>query len=62
MSDEQTLVIASKVKSYIKSKGGLNTSAAAIDALSAKVRDLCDRAIQKAKDDGRKTLKDRDLE
>jgi len=62
MGDQVTLVIASKVKAYIKSKGNLKTSGSAIEALSAKVRELCDRAIENAKNDGRKTLKDRDIE
>ena len=60
MADE-TLVVASKVKAYIKSRGGMNTSAVAIDALSARVRQLCDQAIEAARKDGRKTVKDRDL-
>ena len=59
---EEILVIASKVKSYIKSTGGLNTSAAAIEVLSERVREICDRAIENAKKDKRKTLKDRDIE
>ena len=58
----EILVIASKVKSYIKNKGGLNTSAAAIEALSDKLRAVCDTAIENAKQDKRKTLKDRDVE
>ena len=62
MGDKEILVITSKVKSYIKSKGGLKTSAPAIDALSDKVREICDRAIENAKKDKRRTLKDRDIE
>ena len=59
---QETLVITSKVKAYVKSKGDLKTSASVIDALSEKVRAICDRAIENAKKDGRKTLKDRDIE
>ena len=62
MTEKETLVITSKVKAYIKSKGDLNTSAAVIDALSDKVREVCDKAIENAKKDKRKTLKDRDIE
>ena len=62
MADKEILVITSKMKSYIKSKGGLKTSAPAIDALSDKVREICDKAIENAKKDKRKTLKDRDIE
>ena len=56
------MVITSKVKAYIKNRGGLNIAAAAIDAISDKVREICDDAIDKAKKDKRKTLKDRDIE
>ena len=62
MADKDTLVITSKVKAYILSKGGLKTSASVIDALSDRVREICDLAIENAKKDGRKTLKDRDIE
>ena len=61
MAGKEVLVVASKVKAYIKSKGGMNTSATAIDALSDKVRELCDAAIENAKNDKRKTVKDRDV-
>ncbi len=62
MSDKnEVLVIASKVKSYIKNSGGLSTSAAVIQALSDKVRELCDSAIQTAKNSKRKTVMDKDF-
>jgi len=61
MSKSEILVVASKVKAYIKSKGGLNTSATAIDALSNKMKEVCDSAIENAKSDKRKTVKDRDV-
>ena len=62
MAEKDTLVITSKVKAYILSKGGLKTSASVMDALSDRVREICDLAIENAKKDGRKTLKDRDIE
>lgn len=55
------LVVASKVKGYIRTSSGMNTSATVMDALSAKVRKLCDQAIENAKSDGRKTVMDRDF-
>jgi histone H3/H4 len=61
MAAQETLVVASKVKAYIKGKG-LNTSASAIDALSNRVREICDAAVQNATSDRRKTVKDRDIE
>lgn len=62
MSDgSETLVVVSKLKKYIKSESGLNTSSGAVDILSNKVRDLCKQAIQNAQGDGRKTVMDRDF-
>jgi len=55
------LVVASKLKKYIKESGGLNTSAGVLDVLSEKIRVICDSAIQNAKSDGRKTVMDRDF-
>lgn len=61
MSEQEVLVVASKVKKYIKEKSGMNTSSSVLDALSTKVCALCDQAIEKAKSDGRKTVMDRDF-
>ncbi len=57
----EVLIVASKVKAYIKSSAGFNTSATAIDALSDKVKAVCDAAIEAAQKDRRKTVKDRDI-
>jgi len=57
---EETLVVQSKIKDYIKGKG-LQTSATAIDALSTRVRQLLDDAIERAKSNNRSTVKDRDV-
>ncbi len=61
MAEKETLVIASKVKAYIKEVADLKCSATVIDVLSDKVRALCDAAIEKAKADSRKTLMDKDF-
>ena len=61
MGDKEVLVVASKVKSYIREKSQMNTSAAVMEVLSEKVRALCDQAIENANRDGRKTVKDRDI-
>lgn len=61
-SKKEVLVVASKIKQYIKSKSGLLTSASVIDALSEKVRQICDAACERAKADKRKTVKDRDVQ
>jgi len=61
MAEKENLVVASKVKNYIKEAGDLKCSAKVIDALSEKVRDICDEAIKKAKNDKRKTVQERDI-
>lgn len=64
-TNEQTggevLVVASKIKAYIRTKSGMNTSGAVLEALSGKIRQMCDQAIENAKSDGRKTVMDRDF-
>ncbi len=58
----EVLVVASKTKDYIRSaSGGMNTSAAVMNVLSDKVRELCNQAIQRAKDDKRKTVMEKDF-
>ena len=54
-------VVTSKVKKYIKEKGGCNTSSETIRVLSDAVQNLCDKGIQSAQSDGRKTVMDRDI-
>lgn len=57
----EVLVVTSKVKKYIKEKVGYNTSAETIAVLSEAVQRLCDRGIESAKTDGRKTVMARDI-
>ena len=59
--DTEILIVASKLKQYVKDKYDLSTSANVMDALSREVRKLTDRAVEKAKSEGRKTLMDRDF-
>jgi histone H3/H4 len=62
MSDSQeVLVVASKIKTYIKQKGDMKTSASVLQALSDRLRSLCDQAMDSARSDGRKTVLDRDI-
>jgi histone H3/H4 len=58
---KDVLVVASKVKGYIRAKNEMNTSAAVMEVLSERVRALCDQAVEKAKAEGRKTVMDRDF-
>ncbi len=54
------LVVASKVKAYIKQKG-CNTSAESIEELSKRVQAILDMAIKRTNANGRKTVKAQDL-
>jgi hypothetical protein len=58
---DDVLVVVSKVKKYIRDRGGMNTSDAVAEALGAHVRKVCDDAIRNAVRDGRKTVLDRDV-
>lgn len=58
---EEVLVVASKVKKFIKDEAGLSTSAQAIDQLTVRVQAACDKAIEKAQSEKRKTVMDRDF-
>lgn len=55
------LVVASKLKDYIRAKSGMNTSASVLDRLSDMIRVQCDKAIERANNDNRKTVMDRDF-
>ncbi len=57
---KETLVVVSKVKEYMKSKG-FQTSESAVDVLSDAVRELLDKAGKRAKGNNRQTIKDRDV-
>lgn len=59
---EDTLVVVSKLKAYMKTSAGMNTSGNVAPKLSAIIRSLCDRAVESAKSDGRKTVMDRDFD
>lgn len=61
MAEKETLVIASKVKAFIKESSELKCSAAVIDVLSDKVRALVDGAVKNAQADGRKTVLEKDF-
>ncbi len=61
-SVDDILIVASKLKQYVKDKYDMNTSANVLEALSHIVRRQTDKAVSKAKGEGRKTLMDRDFE
>lgn len=61
MGEKEALVVASKVKNYIKEQSELKCSSKVIDALSDKIRVILDNAIESAKNDKRKTVQERDV-
>ncbi len=58
---EAVLVVASKVKAFIKENSEMNTSSSVLEALSKLVERECLKAIENAKKDKRKTVMDRDF-
>jgi histone H3/H4 len=57
----EVLVIASRLKEYIRAVSGMNTSDRVLEPLSEIVREVAERAIEHARADGRKTVLDRDV-
>ncbi|MBW2281086.1 MAG: hypothetical protein JRG76_09940 [Deltaproteobacteria bacterium] len=57
----EILIVASRLKDYVRARAGFNTSERALDPLSDIVRRLCDEAIENARRDGRRTVLDRDV-
>lgn len=60
-NNNEILVVASKVKDYIKEQSGMNTAASALEALSDRIRQLSNVGIENAKADERKTVMARDI-
>ncbi len=57
---KEMLVVGTKVKNYIKSKGVMS-SADVLDALNDAVYCLLEKAVERAKENGRKTVQGRDV-
>jgi histone H3/H4 len=58
---QDVLIVVSKLKHYIKQHSAMNTSDTVTGVLSDHLRELCERAIANAAQDGRKTVMDRDF-
>jgi hypothetical protein len=58
----EVLVIASRLKDFVHARSEFNTSGSVMDVLSDHLRVICDRAIDNARSDGRKTIMDRDFD
>jgi hypothetical protein len=59
-SSKEALVVASKVKNYVRSKK-MMTSTDAVAAISDKVYEMLDVAIERCRSNKRSTLKPHDL-
>jgi hypothetical protein len=57
----EILVVASKLKQYVKAKHDLNTSANVMERLSDIMRVIVDETVENSRIEGRKTLMDRDF-
>jgi histone H3/H4 len=58
---QEILIVASKLKRYIRARSAMNTSDGVMAVLSDHLRKLCDLAVRHAAEDGRKTVLDRDF-
>ncbi len=59
--DTEILIVASKLKQYVKEKFDLSTSANVMEKLTQIVKEATDKASRNARQEGRKTLMDRDF-
>ena len=57
----EVLIVASRLKEYIRARSGFNTSDRVLSHLSDIVRRVCDEAIRNASREGRTTVLDRDI-
>lgn len=57
----EILIVASRLKDYIRARADFNTSERALAPLSDLVRLVCDEAIENARRAGRRTVLDRDI-
>jgi histone H3/H4 len=58
---EEVLIVASRLKDYVRVRSGYHTSDRVLEPLSEIVRRVVDQAIENARRDGRMTVLDRDI-
>jgi histone H3/H4 len=58
---DEVLIVASRLKQFVRDRADMNTSADVLVALSDAVRLLTVDAIERAREDGRKTVMARDF-
>ena len=61
VASREVLIVANRLKDYVKQQADMNTSDKALGPLSDLVRDAVDTAIENARRDGRRTVLDRDI-
>lgn len=57
----EILVVASRLKAYVRAQSGFSTSDAVLPVLSQAIREICDQAIEEARRAERLTVMDRDV-
>jgi hypothetical protein len=57
----EVLIVASRLKDYVRARSGYNTSDRVLEPLSDIVRRIVDQAIENARREGRMTVLDRDV-
>jgi len=57
----EVLIVASRLKEYVRARSGFHTSESVLDPLSELVRRAIDQAMESARREGRKTVLDRDV-
>ena len=60
-ASNEVLIVASRLKDFVRYESGFNTSDRVLEPLSEIVRRVCRQAIANAERDGRKTILDRDI-
>ena len=58
---QDVLIVASRLKDYVRARAGFNTSDTVLAPLSEIVRRVADEAIRNARSEGRMTVLDRDI-
>lgn len=58
---QEVLIVASRLKDYVRARSGYNTSDRVLEPLSEIVRRVVDQAIENARREGRITILDRDV-
>jgi hypothetical protein len=57
----EVLIVASRLKEYIRASSGMKTSDRVLEPLSEIIREVCEQAIRNARRDERQTVLDRDI-